>query len=185
MDQTLHIILFILNIDIFIFSNFSLFCSGAPLDIKNLYNLDNAARLTISEVCLNPKIRSKSNHDRKPIQGCRNLEHLIQNWTDKFRSLIFPVPRGPHIIRHWSLIRGVFLAGEMFTEYSGQGGWALNTSHTTQGLVRVFSEGGGGHTGLWNIGMWHFKTKRSFQSQMDPELFNLIPKVILVAPKTF
>ena len=56
----------------------NIFCSGAPLDIKNLYNLDNAARLTISEVCLNPKIRSKSNHDRKPIQGCRNIKLLIQ-----------------------------------------------------------------------------------------------------------
>ena len=44
---------------------------------------------------------------------------------------------------------------------------------------------GGGHTGLWNMGMWHFNPNRSFQSQMDPKLFNLIPKVIIVAPKTF
>ena len=77
--QILLCILFILfawkNVDFYFFKN--IFCSGAPLDIKNLYNLDNAARLTISEVCLNPKIRSKSNHDRKPIQGCRILEHLI------------------------------------------------------------------------------------------------------------
>ena len=33
--------------------------------------------------------------------------------------------------------------------------------------------------------MWHFDPNRSFQSQMDPKLFNFIPKVIIVAPKTF
>ena len=43
----------------------------------------------------------------------------------------------------------------------------------------------GGHTGLWNIGMWHFDPHGSFQSQMDQKLFNLIPKVIIEAPKTF
>ena len=45
-------------------------------------------------------------------------------------------------------------------------------------------EGGGGHTGFYNIGMWHFTPKLSFQSQMDPKLFNLIPIGIIVAPKT-
>ena len=43
---------------------------------------------------------------------------------------------------------------------------------------------GGGHTGLWNIGMWHFNQNMSFQSQMDPKLFNLILKIIIVTPKT-
>ena len=41
------------------------------------------------------------------------------------------------------------------------------------------------HNGLWNIGMWHFNPNRSFESKMDPKSFNLIPKVIIVAPKTF
>ena len=43
----------------------------------------------------------------------------------------------------------------------------------------------GGHTGLWNIGMWHFRTNRSSQSQMDPNYSIWIPKVIILAPKTF
>ena len=43
----------------------------------------------------------------------------------------------------------------------------------------------GGHTGFWNMGMWHFNPNGSFQTQMDPKLFNLIPKVIIVTPKTF
>ena len=43
----------------------------------------------------------------------------------------------------------------------------------------------GGHTGLWNIGMLHFNPNRSFQSQMNQKLFNLIPKVVIVATKSF
>ena len=41
------------------------------------------------------------------------------------------------------------------------------------------------HTGLWIIGMWHLDSNWSIQSQMGPKLFNLIPKVIIVTPKTF
>ena len=33
--------------------------------------------------------------------------------------------------------------------------------------------------------MWHFAPKRSFQSQIDPKLFHLILKIIIVSPKTF
>ena len=33
--------------------------------------------------------------------------------------------------------------------------------------------------------MWHFDPNRSFQSQLDPQLFNLILKIIKVAPKRF
>ena len=41
------------------------------------------------------------------------------------------------------------------------------------------------HTGLWNIGIWHFDPNRSFWSQMDPKLFNLTLTIITVAPETF
>ena len=51
------------------------------------------------------------------------------------------------------------------------------TYHCTEGSWFCLCKGGR-HTGLWNIGMWHF-------SQMDPKLSILIPKVIIVAPKTF
>ena len=65
----------------------------------------------------------------------------------------------------------------------------LNTplSCKSFGLYSMTKTGleGGGHTGLWNIGMWHFNPNRSFQSQMDPKLFNWIPKLIIVAWKTF
>ena len=44
--------------------------------------------------------------------------------------------------------------------------------------------GGEVHTGLWNIGMWHFDPNRSFQSQMNLKLFNMILKIIIVAPET-
>ena len=36
-------------------------------------------------------------------------------------------------------------------------------------------------SGTW----WHLDPNRSFQNQMEPKLFNLIAKVIIVTPKTF
>ena len=51
-------------------------------------------------------------------------------------------------------------------------------------FCKIFRKRGGGyHTMLWNISMWHFDRNRSFQNQMDTKLFNLILKVIKVAPK--
>ena len=39
---------------------------------------------------------------------------------------------------------------------------------------------GGRHTNLWKNGMWHLDVNVSFKSQMDPNLFNLILKIITV-----
>ena len=39
---------------------------------------------------------------------------------------------------------------------------------------------GGGYTNLWKNGMRHFDANVSFKSKMDPNLFNLILKIITV-----
>ena len=41
------------------------------------------------------------------------------------------------------------------------------------------------HTELWNIGIWHFDKHRSFQSQIDKKLLNLILKIIIEVQMCF